>query len=511
MQCQLRTIARIRPLNKQEIEKQSRICVRPIFETINEDEVATVSHQSIKPSSHRRHRSSPLISNPYSENSTTPNNKRQQLNKKKGLPEGKKSDKVPKSLIAGTENIERFDFDTVFGPDATQKDFYMQSKIRNAIRLNTSQGINTTIIAIGSSASGKTYTMKGGSRCQPNDSGDDGILPRAVYDLFEAAQRLSSSGQVVVTMSFYEVLESGSRDLLANDKPIPAVQSLSITKKQVESPAQVKALLDSVATHTTEERCHQLCSFQTSCKASLQNDKITTAVDIVSTITFVNLAESTDGSSNMSYLGQSNCGGNSQQLLDTILGLYASVDIERMLPSVVGPCLTILVACVSPAEEKLESTLDILRLTQISNRTEIGTERHQSNVTTSQEEFDRIVEENKALKARIEQISSSREKMSSPNGKAQTNNNDEETLSESVNNISTTLQQKLRLVEEAAQKARESSQSFTAAADRWRSHRKQLVEAAKVRRDTPNRWQTRLFDDCLTRNLISILFPPMCC
>jgi hypothetical protein len=117
----------------------------------------------------------------------------------------------PTTIIAGTENRCRYDFDAVFGPEATQKDVYDRS-VGDTVRRNVSRGTNTTIIAIGQDGFGKRYTMSGGGRTDKGTSipeniaspvaDDDGILPRAVHDLFKAKQRQSSMGEAIVKMSF---------------------------------------------------------------------------------------------------------------------------------------------------------------------------------------------------------------------------------------------------------------------------------------------------------------------
>jgi protease II len=114
----------------------------------------------------------------------------------------------------------------------------------------------------------------------------------------------------------------------------------------------------------------------------------------------------------------------------------------------------------------MESTVDILRLTQITKKAK---DISIPNVP-SQKEYQLIYEENKGLKEKIAKLS--REQSSEQSSSTEIVLDDSSLSS---------LQQKMRLVEEAAQKAKESSQSFAAAADRWRSHRK-LSRTAKVRK-----------------------------
>jgi len=126
----------------------------------------------------------------------------------------------PKSLIAeSTIQRKHFDLDAVFGPDISQKDVYEVS-VGDTVRQNILQGYNTTIFAYGQTASGKTYTMSGpqeslsfsqGSICV---SESDGVIPRAIQDLFEAKQQYAASKEVKITLTYLEIYNDELRDLL---------------------------------------------------------------------------------------------------------------------------------------------------------------------------------------------------------------------------------------------------------------------------------------------------------
>lgn len=62
------------------------------------------------------------------------------------------------------------------------------------------QGYNVTILAYGQTGSGKTYTMG----TNYSGTGEMGVIPRAVYDIFEII-KTSVQNTFKVTVSFVEV------------------------------------------------------------------------------------------------------------------------------------------------------------------------------------------------------------------------------------------------------------------------------------------------------------------
>jgi hypothetical protein len=120
---------------------------------------------------------------------------------------------------AGDGDDERkFVFDAVLGPTSTQTDVYERA-CGDMIPTSIFRGYNATIIAYGQTGSGKTYTMgtDGGSGSALRDgtgAGDggggpssaEGVISRAVYDLFRARDELPNGGERIgVTMSYLEI------------------------------------------------------------------------------------------------------------------------------------------------------------------------------------------------------------------------------------------------------------------------------------------------------------------
>jgi hypothetical protein len=104
-----------------------------------------------------------------------------------------------------------FAFDSVLPEETTQKDVYETTS--SAID-RCFEGINATILAYGSTGSGKTYTM--GMFGEERKRSDEGIVPRALRRLFE--RKKEKNLQCRVTLSFLEIHKEKVIDLLSNEK-----------------------------------------------------------------------------------------------------------------------------------------------------------------------------------------------------------------------------------------------------------------------------------------------------
>jgi len=78
--------------------------------------------------------------------------------------------------IRTPERMLDFNFDSVFHSGATQGEVYASVK---HVVLGVMEGYNATLLAYGQTSSGKTHTMMG----KPSQ---EGVIPRAVAELFDA-------------------------------------------------------------------------------------------------------------------------------------------------------------------------------------------------------------------------------------------------------------------------------------------------------------------------------------
>jgi kinesin family protein C1 len=120
-----------------------------------------------------------------------------------------------------------FGFDHVFNPSHGQEDIWEATEplVQSAI-----DGYNVTIFAYGQTGSGKTYTMLG-------ESGNEGVISRAVTQLFDAKREIEelSRGESSVELSveLLEIYNEKVRDLLVpNSGPEGQEISLKVTANE---------------------------------------------------------------------------------------------------------------------------------------------------------------------------------------------------------------------------------------------------------------------------------------
>jgi hypothetical protein len=123
------------------------------------------------------------------------------------------------STSSGRTSTKAFAPEHVFMPSSSQSEVY-ESCAREVV-MGILQGVNGAIIAYGQTGSGKTHTMLG----DPSSATQQGIIPRAVTDLFAGidalrARELAKPGvlsvQADVRASYVEIYQELPYDLLAN-------------------------------------------------------------------------------------------------------------------------------------------------------------------------------------------------------------------------------------------------------------------------------------------------------
>jgi kinesin family protein 5 len=111
------------------------------------------------------------------------------------------------SLLMVTGKQREFQYDYVFGPNASQDNVY--ERIARPVVTDVLKGLNGTIFAYGQTGTGKTYTM---GILQFVDDEHAGMIPRAMDQIFHYVD--TQPANVVVTLSFLQLYRETIQDLL---------------------------------------------------------------------------------------------------------------------------------------------------------------------------------------------------------------------------------------------------------------------------------------------------------
>jgi len=328
---------------------------------------------------------------------------------------------------AGTgQNQKNFEFDAVFGPKSTQKEVYDET-LGDLVERVLFKGFNVTVMAYGQTGSGKTFTM--GTEGTPDvkqvehiqskeimppppprigkPSEQDGVIPRAVYDLFQTRQNLKDGDKrVKVEMSYLEIYNEEVRDLLSHGRDSvdlhirdagDGVMVQNLSSIEVTSPTEVisymaeasrKRATASTAMNAVSSRSHAICTLSVKISPEEKEDGAvsdTSREEISSKLTLVDLAGSerikktgAEGTrmkegininkglfvlgqvvSTLSEIGQQGGISSASHIP------YRDSKLTRLLQdSLGGNSRTVMVACASPADTNIEESLNTLRYAQ---------------------------------------------------------------------------------------------------------------------------------------------------
>nr|KAJ3418989.1 kinesin motor protein cin8 [Polyrhizophydium stewartii] len=118
-----------------------------------------------------------------------------------------------RELVVGDSiTAKSYTFDRVFGPESTQNTIF--NEVVSGMLNEVLMGFNCTIFAYGQTGTGKTYTMEGDLASEY--SPDAGIIPRALYSLFDTLD--SEKAEYSVRVSFVELYNEEIKDLLSSDE-----------------------------------------------------------------------------------------------------------------------------------------------------------------------------------------------------------------------------------------------------------------------------------------------------
>ncbi|XP_070494401.1 chromosome-associated kinesin KIF4 [Chironomus tepperi] len=304
----------------------------------------------------------------------------------------KKVSNEPQITITGDSNSKTQDtytFNNVFMPDDSQ-DVVYEDCIK-PILPKLFDGYNVTILAYGQTGSGKTYTM--GTVFDGDwTSNKVGIIPRALRDIFQSVRKMEDHSTISITCSFMELYRETLYDLLTDRSRDQSVCEIRedgakgiIINGLCEIPSNdedkatnclmtggSKRTVGATAMNDASSRSHAI--FVVNVKAvRLDGSGNTTAkftlVDLAGSerskktkATGTRFKEGVKINQGLLALGNviSALGGGSVSSNGYIS--YRDSKLTRLLQdSLGGNSVTLMVACVSPADYNIEETLSTLR------------------------------------------------------------------------------------------------------------------------------------------------------
>jgi len=491
----VRVVARIRPMNEQ--EQHGIAALQPIVQEplAPQEESHSSPLQSARKgpfkflTPKKRSKASSSKNTPQRANDATPviRNGQRIAAPSPGRPPVSSSQTEYGTAKSLSAQQKVFDFDAVFSQDATQKEVYDRS-VGDAVRRNIFRGYNTTIIAYGQTGSGKTFTMGGKreaelanamdvsptsrssssrsftespKRALENTSDetkstssstfsideDDGIIPRAVHDLFKAKQRHESAGEVTIQLTYLEIYNDELRDLLVDGGDEPTNMKLcdqgddgvvvkGLTCVNVTSTEQVRQLMDAAAKQRTtastkmnmrSSRSHAICSLLVTINPATQsgtNQSMSTRAEVITAkLTLVDLAgseriketgvvgihqqESININKDLFVLGKviSSLADKMKASRTKVHVPYRDSKLTRLLrDSLGGNCCTVMVACVSPAAKNLDESFNTLRYAERARTITNAVKQNVIKAVMTPAECAAMRGENKMLKVKVQEL-----------------------------------------------------------------------------------------------------------
>lgn len=277
-----------------------------------------------------------------------------------------------------------FTFNYVFDSDIGQAKFY-DTSIKKMIT-HIFQGYNVTILAYGQTGSGKTHSM-GTNYSESN--GNDGVIPRAVEDIFETI-KLKEDWDYKVAVSFMELYQEQLYDLLANKQrnqcvvdireDSKSIKIVGVTERTVtNSQETLQCLADgslcratgATAMNSQSSRSHAIFSISVH-----QQKKDDPTIMRTAKFQLVDLAGSERSKKTQATGERFKEGVNINKGLLALGNVisqlgecgtasyvgYRDSKLTRLLQdSLGGNSMTLMIACVSPADYNLDESLSTLR------------------------------------------------------------------------------------------------------------------------------------------------------
>ncbi|XP_067442633.1 kinesin-like protein KIF17 isoform X2 [Thunnus thynnus] len=314
------------------------------------------------------------------------------------------------------EPPKQFTFDGTYFIDQTTEQMY--NEIAYPLVEGVTEGYNGTIFAYGQTGSGKSFTMQGVSE----PAAQRGVIPRAFEHVFESIQ-CAENTKFLVRASYLEIYNEEIRDLLGNDTkqrlelkehPEHGVYVRDLSMHTVHSVGECERIIeqgwrnravgytlmnkDSSRSHSIFTIHLEICNTDGAGKDHLRAGKLN-LVDLAGSerqsktgATGERLREATKINLSLSALGNvisALVDGRSKYIP------YRDSKLTRLLQdSLGGNTRTLMIACLSPADNNYEESLSTLRYANraksIQNRPRINEDPKDALLREYQEEIKKL-------------------------------------------------------------------------------------------------------------------------
>ncbi|XP_031727605.1 kinesin-like protein KIF17 isoform X2 [Anarrhichthys ocellatus] len=314
---------------------------------------------------------------------------------------------------AADEPPKQFTFDGTYFIDQTTEQMY--NEIAYPLVEGVTEGYNGTIFAYGQTGSGKSFTMQGVS----DPAAQRGVIPRAFEHIFESIQ-CAENTKFLVRASYLEIYNEEIRDLLgsdtkqrlelkehpehgvyARDLSVHTVHSVGECERIIEQGGRSRAVgytlmnKDSSRSHSIFTIRLEICNTDADGQDRLRAGKLN-LVDLAGSerqsktgATGERLREATKINLSLSALGNvisALVDGRSKYIP------YRDSKLTRLLQdSLGGNTRTLMIACLSPADNNYEESLSTLRYANraksIQNRPRINEDPKDALLREYQEEI----------------------------------------------------------------------------------------------------------------------------
>ncbi|XP_005189382.2 chromosome-associated kinesin KIF4 isoform X1 [Musca domestica] len=306
-------------------------------------------------------------------------------------------------------NSDAFSFNFVFDWRDTQEQVYNMSVSDMLDKLFS--GFNATILAYGQTGSGKTHTM--GTAFDGELDENVGVIPRAMHDIFERIKKLSDQYEFVIKCSFMELYQEQLFDLLSSkprDESIVDMREdrsgiimVGLTEQQVHSAKETTDCLvrgssgravASTAMNEASSRSHAIFTVTLQATKKDESRAVTTSkfhlVDLAGSERSKKTGATGDRFKEGVKINQGLLAlGNVISALGDGKGAgfvrYRDSKLTRLLQdSLGGNSVTLMIACVSPADYNVAETLSTLRYAdrarKIKNKPIVNQDPHAAEI-----------------------------------------------------------------------------------------------------------------------------------